>query len=789
MSRAPVQPKPAAGSAPLPRIEIWQALAVCGFLVLAVALVFGQTLGHGFASIDDFAYVYGEPHVTGGLSWSGLVWAFSSGPAGELYPLSMLTHMLDCQVYGLHPGGHHLTNLLLHAASSVMLFLLLRRMTEGLWPSALVAALFALHPLHVESVVWLAERRDVLSGLFFMLTLTAYGEYVRDPRSNKWYLALLACFTLGLLAKPMLVTLPPLLLLLDFWPLGRFCPAGPAAASPSLRAVAARRARRPVAGHWNLVREKLPLFALAFAAALATMLTHNTSPDPLTLPERLANAAVSCVAYLGQLFLPLGLSPFYSHPEAGRPAWQIAAALALLLVITAAAIVGRRSYPELFVGWFWYLGMLVPVLGLTYVGAHARADRYTYLSQIGLYIALAWGATRLGASWPGRRWLFGIGAAVMLAALMACSWRQTSYWHDGKTLWEHALACDPKNVTAHYALGRVLSETDETASVAEYRQALALGDNERSIYGIVRGNVENALGDLAAQKGNLAEAVTRYRQGLRWDSDSVASVAAHMNLAGLLARQGGLAEALRHFQRSLQLAPDNPNVYCNLAVVQAEQGQLDDAIANCQRALKVDANSGIAHSNLAVMLLRKNNVDEAIVHFRRAIDISPDVAFSYQQLAALLRQQGRLAEAGEIEERGKAVNRRFADAQNQRGNELVGQGQPAAAAAGFAAALAACPDDPQIHSNLAAALVLLGDREGAITHYRQALAIDPDCAPPDGDWISCCSHNARQMGARATGRACASVDEAAGGCQDESISPLAGFQARHGLRHHASNAR
>ena len=228
--------------------------------------------------------------------------------------------------------------------------------------------------------------------------------------------------------------------------------------------------------------DKLPLFALAIAVAVVTMLTHNPWHAPLTLSERLANAAVSCVAYLGQLFVPVGLSVFYSHPEAGRPAWQVAAAVALLLAITAAAVIGRRSYPYFFVGWFWYVGMLVPVLGLTYVGAESRADRYTYLSQIGLYIALVWGAMRLGASWPARRWVFGIGSALMLAALMACTWRQTGYWQDSKTLWEHALACDPKSVRAHYTLGCLLSDTDEKAAVAQYRQAVEIGPNERNIY-------------------------------------------------------------------------------------------------------------------------------------------------------------------------------------------------------------------------------------------------------------------------------------------------------------------
>ncbi len=378
--------------------------AVCGFLVLAVLLAFSRTWSQGFLNWDESLYVTDEPHVTGGLSWSGAAWAFNNGPLGERYPLAMLSHMLDCQLYGLNPAGHHLTNVLLHAATAVTLFLVLLRMTGSLWPSALVAAMFALHPLRVESVAWLAERRDVLSGFFFMLTLGAYGEYVRHPRSLTRYLAVIAFFALGLMAKPMLVTLPPLLLLLDYWPLGRFGRAQP----DSLP-----RNTPPAPFSWWPILDKLPMFALAIAAAGVTLLTHTTRPSSVsTLTERLANAAVSCVAYLGQLFVPVGLSPFYSHPEAGRPAWQVASRTILLLAITAAAVIGRRRYPYFFVGWFWYVGMLIPVLGLTFVGPHARADRYTYLSQIGLDIALVWGAMRLGASWPARCWLVGTGSAL-----------------------------------------------------------------------------------------------------------------------------------------------------------------------------------------------------------------------------------------------------------------------------------------------------------------------------------------------------------------------------------------
>jgi tetratricopeptide (TPR) repeat protein len=697
--------------------DAWRAIAVCSFLVVAVLFLFGGTLQQGFSTYDDDLYVYNEPHVTAGLSWSGVAWAFTNGPLGEWYPLSMLSHMLDCQLYGLNPAGHHFTNVLLYAASAVALFLVLWRMTGALWPSALVAALFALHPLHVESVAWISERRDVLSGFFFMLTLGAYGEYVRHPRSLGRYLAVVGFFALGLMAKPILVTLPALLLLLDFWPLRRLRGMQPHTVEPSARA-----APFP----WRVIVDKLPLFALAIATAAVTLHTHTASSDALTLPERSANAAVSCVAYLGQFFVPVGLSPFYCHPEAGRPAGQVAAAALLLLVITAAAVIGRRSYPYFFVGWFWYVGMLVPVLGLTYVGPQSRADRYTYLPQIGLYIALVWGAARLGTSWPARRWVFGVGAAVLLAALMACSLRQTGYWQTDKTLWEHALACDPKNVKAHFMLGIVLEPTDEVSAAEQYRQALEIGPDDQNIYIWFRTQAHNGLGNIADRKGDDADAIAHYRQALEMDD---LFLPAHTNLGRVLAKQGKFDEAMIHFKRCIELAPRDATSICCMAVALEEQGKTDEAIASYRKTLEIDPNFVVAHSNLATLLAARDDIDEAILHFRRAIELDPDTAFRYPQLTQLLRRRGRTSEAAKYEEQGRKIGRRFAESQNLRGSELIQQGRINEAIAQFQMAIAAAPDYVQAHNNLADALALQGNIGQAIAHYRRALEIDPNFTP------------------------------------------------------------
>ena len=398
-----------------------------------------------------------------------------------------------------------------------------------------VAALFALHPLRVESVAWVAERRDVLSGLFFMLTLGAYGEYVRHPQSLGRYLAVVGLFALGLMAKPMLVTLPPLLLLLDFWPLGRFRRT-PDTAHRRLQETMADRAAGAVSLALNRGQ------AAAFGIGYRRGRRDDAHPQSDARSPHVARAIGQCGRFVrrlsGATLRPGGTVDFLFLSRGGLAGWQVAGAVALLLAITAAAVIGRRSYPYFFVGWFWYVGMLVPVIGLTFVGAHARADRYTYLSQIGLYIALVWGAMRLGASWPARRWVFGVGSALMLAALMACTWRQTGYWQDRKTLWEHALACDPKNVTAHYLLGQALrdmtwavrwrnfgrpwswvqtSGTSIARSAHRYTRPWATSRCERRRSRLCRGR--NGSSHIAARTADVAEAIAHYERALELDPD------------------------------------------------------------------------------------------------------------------------------------------------------------------------------------------------------------------------------------------------------------------------------
>jgi protein O-mannosyl-transferase len=553
-------------------------LAVCGLLLLAVALVFGQTVRHEFVNFDDRQYVFANPHVAGGLTIQGIVWAFTASHSDNWHPLTWLSHMTDCQIYGLHAGGHHLTNVLLHAVNAVLLFLVFWRMMGDLWPSAFVAALFAVHPLHVESVAWVAERKDVLSGLFFLLTLAAYVGYVRHPFSLARYAAVVVLFAFGLMAKPMLVTLPFVLLLLDYWPLGRW--PGNCAATPgsTVQPPPQRRYWFP----WRLLVEKIPLLLLTAASCVITPLAQDKAVillDAIPMSWRIANALVAYIAYVGQLFYPVGLAAFYPHPKGNLPIWEVVGAFVLLTGISGGVFAWRRSFPYLFVGWLWYLGMLVPVIGLVQVGSQAMADRYTYLTQIGLYVALAWGTAQVCRSWPYRGWLCGIAAVLVLAGLMGCAWQQTRYWHDTETLWTRALACTSQNLFA-----------------------------------------ETNLGVALAGRGQTDEAMIHYRKALEIKPDYAKG---HYNLSLALANRGKIEEAIAHCQKALEITPDYADARENYGVLLAGRGQLDEAIAQFQKAIEIQSDYADARQNLRLALAQRKSILQGLAEQRELIRSRP----------------------------------------------------------------------------------------------------------------------------------------------------------------------
>jgi protein O-mannosyl-transferase len=581
----------------------WVA-AVCFALAAITFAAFGQTLHHPFLDFDDNAYVYENPVVAQGLTWNGIVWAFSFH-ASNWHPLTWLSHMLDCQVYGLQPGGHHLTNVLIHAATVIALFLVLRQMTGALWRSAFVAAVFAIHPLRVESVAWVAERKDVLSGFFFVLTVGAYVHYARRPRALGRYGLVVLLFALGLMCKPMLVTLPVVLLLLDYWPL--------------------RRAERVSA----LVLEKLPLLALSAASCVATLVAQQQgieSVGPYSAPVRLANALVSCVVYLGQMIWPSRLAAFYPYPLHGLPAGEVALAGLLLAGASAVAFGQRRKKPWILAGWLWYLVMLLPVLGIIQVGRQAHADRYTYLPQIGIYLAVTWLAAELAAKWRVGEWALGILMGAIVAALTVSAWKRTAYWQNSEILWAHAIACTTDNGVAHSNLGTALAEQGKREEALEQFQ---IATQINPGYADFHNNFGNAL----YQEGKASDAAAQYQIALQ---EASGDPVVHNNLGNALEQVGKMDEAMAQYQIALQINPRYAEAEYDLANVLNRQGKLDQAITHYQMALQINPRYGEAHGNLGITLMKKGNVTEALAQYQMALQIRPGDPGILNNLAWLL---------------------------------------------------------------------------------------------------------------------------------------------------------
>jgi protein O-mannosyl-transferase len=632
------------------------AAAVCGLLLLLVAIVFARTLQCEFVNFDDDAYVYNNPHVSRGLSGESTVWSFTTFHSCNWHPLTWLSHALDCQLYGTqHPGLHHLTNVVLHAAVVIALFLVLWQMTGGLWPSAFVAAVFAVHPLRVESVAWVAERKDLLSGLFFMLTLAAYLHYVRHPFSWRRYLLVIAMFVLGLMSKPMLVTLPFVLLLLDYWPLGRLTDkplaasharwSGSCTATPGATVQLSPQQEVSHAPWQRLIAEKLPLLLLAVASSAVTSAAQQQAlvpVDVVPVSSRIANALVSYVAYLGQFFYPVGLAAFYPHPQDGLPTWKIAAAAVALIAISAAALLAWRRFPYFFVGWFWYVGMLVPVIGIVQVGSQAMADRYTYLPQIGLCIALAWGAAAVGQTFPSagqnaayRRWANAIGSTLLIVTLMACTWRQTSHWQNSETLWAHAVACTPQDASLHDRLGGALADNHKLeAAVAEYHKAIEINPESASAH--------NNLGKTLAQQGRTDAAAAEHRKAIELKPDYAD---AHNNLGVILANRGRPDAAATQFRLALKSKPDFALAHSNLAKILTKQGRDDEAILKYRSAIESDPYCADVHNDLGVILAKRGQLDAAIAEFRSALAIKPSLVKVRANLAQALGEWGKIADA------------------------------------------------------------------------------------------------------------------------------------------------
>ncbi len=583
----------------------YRTALICAALVTASCLSFASVLDHDFVPFDDPLYVTENPRVQAGLTWEGVVWAFTSTHASNWHPLTWLSHMLDVELYGLEPGGHHLTSLLLHALNAALLFLVLRGLTGATWRSALVAGLFALHPLRVESVAWVAERKDVLSSFFFLITLRFYLAYTQGSR--RWaYAGVLGGFALGLMAKPMLVTLPFLLLLLDAWPLGRLALRG------------------------RLLVEKIPLFVMVLASCVVTYAMQQQggavgSAEAFPLDVRIATALHGYLAYLGKTFWPHDLSILYPHSGLRAPWFHVAGAAVALLALSAVLLRAGRRCPYLAVGWLWYLGTLVPVIGLVQVGSQTMADRYTYIPGIGLALACVWGLAELVRRWRVPPAVLGASAAALLVALAVATQRQSAHWANGVTLFQHAVDVAPENHLARNLLGVGFFAADRLLEAEmQYRRALEL----KPEFADARQN----LGIILARRGRLEEAIQAYRAALTIEPQNSA---AHFNLALALGAYGETRGALEHYEAALRTDPGHAQAHYNLATLRARQGQLAEAVRSFEASLHLRPGYAAAHNNLANTLVALGRPDEARQHYRRALDLDPAHAGARRNLAAL----------------------------------------------------------------------------------------------------------------------------------------------------------
>lgn len=529
-------------------------------------IVFSQTLNHPFVEYDDPDYVYENPQITAGLTIDGLVRAFSTPQIRNWHPLTTISHMLDCQLFGLNPVGHHFSSILFHTLAVLMLFAVMRAMTGALWRSAFVAAVFAIHPLRAESVAWVAERKDVLSALFFMLTLGAYVQYARQPSARR-YLLIVLFFALGLMAKPMLVTLPLLLFLLDYWPLGR---------NPDT-----------TARWWKSVIEKTPLLVLSLVAAIATLVAQGTTvsySEKLPLGWRLGNGLLSYVVYIREMVWPARLAVFYPQTADHLSAWEVGLAALFLGAITVMAFVWRKTHPYFAVGWLWYLIALLPVIGFIQVGLQGRADRYTYLPQIGLYIALTWVLAAWSAHSNTRRVMLGAAAALVVAGLVWQARIQASYWRSTETLWQHALDVTTDNDVAHYNVAAFLLRRGQVDdAISHYEKALNVRPHEgETHYHLSRALLHASLANALAKRGRLDEALDHYRKAVELRDDFAD---AHSNLASLLAKKGETAEAIAHYEKAVALPPEDASSHIGLARLLDQLGRKEEAIAHYDRAL------------------------------------------------------------------------------------------------------------------------------------------------------------------------------------------------------------
>jgi tetratricopeptide (TPR) repeat protein len=758
----------------------WHERCLATALVLAAGTLglYARSCANQFVNYDDLGYVTQNANVQAGLTWASVRWAFQSTEQANWHPLTWLSLQLDYQLTGLEPWAFHLSNVLLHVANTVILFAVFYRMTGALWRSALAAAMFAWHPLHVESVAWVAERKDVLSSLFWMLTMAAYVGYLERPGAGR-YLLMVALYGLGLMAKPMLVTLPFVLLLLDYWPLRRTLEGGgsmvedggwrmegkrSASGPPSIQHASPTTLHPPPFTFRLLLLEKLPLFALAAISCAVTLYAQGAGGAVSSLNQirpllRVENIIVGYAGYLEAMVWPTKLAPFYPLPMDLLPTEQVIAAAGLLACVSALAVGLWRRCPYLIVGWLWYLGTLVPVIGLVQVGLQSSADRYTYIPLIGIFMALSWGLGDLAGAVKQPRVVPALAAGVALSLCAVLTEVQLGYWHDSGTLWAHTIEATKNNYLAYNQLGYLLAkadnEEDNEQALQYFRKTLEInpsypnanynfghalareGRLQEAIEFYTRaleinpqyGQAHNNLGLALANVGRIPEAISHLRKAL---SIMPGFSMAHNNLGKLLAQQGETAEALLELRKAIELDSENAEAHANLAVLLERGGKPEEALQHYLTALRTQPNNADAHNNLGMMLARQAKLensqekrDEAIKHFSEAVRYSPKLAIAQYNLGVALAEQGKRAEA--VEHYAEALRLEPANVQcrHNLGWELMRLGRWEDAEKQLSEAVRLKPDFALAHNTLGRAFAIQGKNEEALRSFQEAVRLEP----------------------------------------------------------------
>jgi len=622
-------------------------LTIYLLLILTIIAVYWQVKNFDFVNFDDPVYVTANPEVQSGLTIDGITWAFTTFCAGNWHPLTWLSHMLDCELYGLNPMGHHWTSLQIHLTNTLLLFFILQYMTGALWQSAFVAALFALHPLHIESVAWVSERKDVLSTFFGMLTILAYIRYVKKRNSFRYFLVFIL-LSLGLMAKPMLVTLPFLLLLLDFWPLERlkYYSHHQSSGFQSLNLS-------------RLIWEKVPLFIPVVISSVLTILAQKEvgalyTFEALPVKVRIANAFVSYAGYIIKTVWPQNLAVFYPHTLGISSLWYVFLAVFAIAGVSFFSIRSFKQHPYVAVGWFWYLGTLIPVIGLIQVGAQSMADRYTYIPLTGLFIIVAWAIPDLLKKWHLNKIIIAVFAIILISAFSMRSYFQIGHWKNSAAVFENAIKITNYNWLACNNLGLALMCNGKAEEAVFYfKKALQIRPDFLK-------TLDN-LGVALFQLGKLEEALSYYSKALEIDPEHAQI---HKHTAMILATQGKLEKALHHYTKALLIDPELADAHYELANVLATQGKLEKAKFQYKEAIKNDPKHSNAHYNLGCILLKRKEYKEALANFAQVIKINPDYKQAYNHIGIILLQRGKIKKAEKSFSKAVQIDPSYKDAIN-----------------------------------------------------------------------------------------------------------------------------